>query len=348
VAEVAQHTEIAVAIRRAEADDAAAICAVLRASITELLAGEHRNDPATLGAWLENKTVENVRSWVSAQDRHAVVATRAGEVCGFGLMKLSGEIGLLYVAPSARFQGVSKAMLAELEERAVALGLARVTATSSFTALPFYRARGYEPNGEPVTGYGVTRGCPVGKALARAPARVVVVGQSCSGKTSFSRRLARSLGYPCVELDELFWGADWTPKPDGEFRRLVEAAICAPRWVADGNYGRVRDILWTLATSIVWLNYSFPRVMLRALRRTLGRIVTRDELWHGNRETVARQFFSRESILLWVISTFRRRRRDFEALRASGKYPHLSWVELRRPADAEPYLRSFQPSHARD
>jgi len=335
-------------IRRAEPTDAAAICAVLRASITELLAGEHRNDHATLGAWLENKTVENVLTWVSAKDRYAVVATQAGQVCGFGLMKLNGEIGLLYVAPGAQFQGVSKVMLAALEERAVALGLARVTATSSFTALPFYRARGYQPAGEPVTGYGVTRGCPVAKSLARAPARIVVVGQSCSGKTSFSRRLARSLGYPCVELDELFWGADWTPKPDSEFRRLVETAASAPLWVADGNYGRVRDILWPRATAIVWLNYSFPRVMLRALRRTLGRIITQDDLWHGNRATVAREFFSRESILLWVISTFRRRRRDFEALRASGKYPHLSWVELRRPADAEPYLRSFQPSHARD
>src|ERR1044071_9297573 len=93
---------MALAIRRAEPDDAAAICAVLRASITQLLAGEHRNDPATLGAWLENKTVEKVRTWVSEQDCHAVVATRADEVCGFGLMKLSGEIGLLYVAPSAR------------------------------------------------------------------------------------------------------------------------------------------------------------------------------------------------------------------------------------------------------
>lgn len=213
---------------------------------------------------------------------------------------------------------------------------------------PATLARGYQPAGKPVAGFGVTRGCPVAKTLARAPARIVVVGQSCAGKTAFSRRLARSLGYPCVELDELFWGADWTPKPDGEFRRLVEAAASAPLWVADGNYGRVRDILWPRATTIVWLNYGFPRVMLRALRRTLGRIITQDELWHGNRETVARQFFSRESILLWVVSTFRRRRRDFEALRASSKYPHLSWVELRRPADAEPYLRSLQPAHAPD
>jgi adenylate kinase family enzyme len=188
---------------------------------------------------------------------------------------------------------------------------------------------------------------PVAKTLA-APQRIVVVGTSCCGKTVFARLLAQSLGCPSVELDELYWGPQWTPKPDAEFRRLVEAAARAPRWVADGNYGRVRDILWPRATTIVWLNYSFQRVLLQALRRTLRRLVTREELWHGNRESLRRSFLSRESILLWVISTFHRRREELAGLRASSRYPHLSWVELRRPGDAEPYLRSLQPADIRD
>jgi len=178
--------------------------------------------------------------------------------------------------------------------------------------------------------------------------RIVVVGTSGCGKTVLARRLARSLGHSYVELDELFWGPRWTPKPEAEFRRLVEAAASAPRWVADGNYGRVRDILWPRATTIVWLNYSFPRVLLRALRRTLGRVITREPFWHGNKESLRLAFFSRKSILLWVISTFHRRRKELADLRASGKYPHLSWIELRRPADAEPYLRSLQPAAVRD
>jgi len=49
-----------------------------------------------------------------------------------------------------------------------------------------------------------------------------------------------------------------------------------------------------------------------------------------------------------VLSTFHRRRNELAGLRASGKYPHLSWVELRRPKDAAPYLRSLQPADIRD
>jgi len=171
--------------------------------------------------------------------------------------------------------------------------------------------------------------------------RVVVVGTSCCGKTMFARQLAQSLGCPCVELDELYWAPNWTPKPDSEFRRLVEIGASAPRWVTEGNYGRIRDALWPRATTIVWLNYSFITVFRRALRRTCRRIIVRESLWHGNRESFGRSFLSRDSILVWVIATFNRRRKEFETLRTSGKYPHLSWVEFRRPSEAESYLRSI-------
>jgi adenylate kinase family enzyme len=180
--------------------------------------------------------------------------------------------------------------------------------------------------------------------MLRPPERIVVVGTSCCGKTVFARQLAQSLGCPLVELDELYWAPGWTPKPNDEFRRLVAGAASATRWVIDGNYGRVRDILWPRATTIIWLNYSFPTVFARALRRTLRRTVAKEKLWHGNRESVARSFFSRDSILLWVITTFRRRRKELEALRASDTYPHLSWIEFRRPSDVEPYLKSITAS----
>lgn len=177
--------------------------------------------------------------------------------------------------------------------------------------------------------------------MLRAPERIVVVGTSCCGKSVFARELAQSLGFPCVELDELYWAPSWKPKPNDEFRRLVAAAASAPCWVVDGNYGTVRDILWPRATAVLWLNYGFPTVLGRALRRTLARIVTKEELWHGNSESVGRSFFSRDSILLWVITTFRRRRRELEALRAGNRYPHLSWIEFRRPSDVRHYLSSI-------
>src|SRR5688500_6790994 len=168
--------------------------------------------------------------------------------------------------------------------------------------------------------------------------RVVVIGSSGCGKSRFARELAQLLGQPSVELDELYWAPNWMAKPEDEFRRLVSAAAASPSWVVDGNYSRMRDVLWTRATTIVWLNFGFLSVFLRILLRPVGPLVTNAPLWHGNRESVTRAFFSRDSILLWMISTFHRRRRGYTALRATDKYPHLSWIEFRRPADASKFL----------
>ena len=112
----------------------------------------------------------------------------------------------------------------------------------------------------------------------------------------------------------------------------------------DGNYGGVRDILWPRATTVVWLNYALPTVGLRALWRTIRRIVSQEPLWHDNRESFRRAFLSRESILVWALTTYRRRRREFAALRASGRYAQLSWIELSRPAEAEHFLRAVRDS----
>src|SRR5262249_18611627 len=43
-------------------------------------------------------------------------------------------------------------------------------------------------------------------------ARVVVIGTSGAGKTTFAGRLASRLGTAHIELDALHWGHDWTPR----------------------------------------------------------------------------------------------------------------------------------------
>jgi len=61
-------------------------------------------------------------------------------------------------------------------------------------------------------------------------------------------------------------------------------------------------------------------------------------LYAGNRESLRRAFLSRESILLWVLATYRERRRRYPALRMSPRYRHLEWFELRSLADVNAFL----------
>ena len=178
--------------------------------------------------------------------------------------------------------------------------------------------------------------------------RVAVVGSSCSGKTTLARTLSTLLDAPHLELDALHWKADWKPRSAPEFYHLVEQAVSADRWIADGNYGSVRDLVWSRATAVVWLNYPFGLVFPRALSRTLRRAVNREELYSGNRESLGKVFFSRDSILLWVITSFRRRRKEYAELRASGRFPEIHFWELRRPSEGSAFLSQVKAAAQQD
>ena len=64
------------------------------------------------------------------------------------------------------------------------------------------------------------------------------------------------------------------------------------------------------------------------------RVARREELWQGNRETFRHSFASRDSILLWFLRTFRRRRRQYEATMADPANAHLTFVRVRSPREA--------------
>jgi len=177
------------------------------------------------------------------------------------------------------------------------------------------------------------------QAIDPSGMRALVIGNSCAGKSTFARALAANTSLPLIELDALYWEPHWQPKERSTFRREVARAIAGNCWIVVGNYSSVRDVVWPRPTMVFWLNYGFPIVFARALRRTIRRSVTGEELWNGNRESWRRSFLSSDSILWWVITTHQRRRREFAALRAANAYPALSWVEFRRPADAASFLR---------
>ena len=144
-------------------------------------------------------------------------------------------------------------------------------------------------------------------------ARVIVIGTSCVGKTTFARSLASRVSFPHIELDALYWQPNWIPRPPDEFRALIAQALSQEYWVTDGNYAVVRDLIWSRATTVIWLNYVFPVVLWRALTRTTRRVLTGEELYSANRESLRMALFSRESILWWVLTTFHWRRKQYRA-----------------------------------
>lgn len=173
------------------------------------------------------------------------------------------------------------------------------------------------------------------------PARVVVVGTSGAGKTTFAARAAEILGAPHVELDALHWEADWQEAPDERMRARVSTALAGPRWVVDGNYAMVRDLVWPRAEALVWLDLGLARCLWQVSRRTFRRAVTREVLWAGNREPVLRTLFSRDSMLWWTLTTHGRRRREYEAVLVDPAWAGLPVHRLRTPSEVAALLATW-------
>lgn len=173
--------------------------------------------------------------------------------------------------------------------------------------------------------------------------RVLVIGSSGSGKSTFGERLSAACDLSRVELDALNWGPDWQNRAADDpekFSALVDAAIAGDRWVADGNYRLAMTKILPRITHLVWLDYSRPVVMRRVIWRSLVRAIGRRELWPGtgNREDF-RRWLDREHPIRWAWDTFDRRRRQYEAMFAEPRLMHITKHRLRRPRDAAPLIQ---------
>lgn len=173
--------------------------------------------------------------------------------------------------------------------------------------------------------------------------RVVVFGQSGSGKTTVSARLAAALGLDHVELDSLFHRAGWQPTPDDEFAVTVADRLAAAEagWIVDGNYSRVRDVVMPQVDTVIWLRLPFRVVYPRLVRRTVGRTWHREALWNGNHESFRNTFLSRESMLLWGLTNWRPHVGKIEdTLRRTDH--HATVIVRRSPAEVEALLRAVE------
>ena len=165
--------------------------------------------------------------------------------------------------------------------------------------------------------------------------RVAIVGTPGGGKSTLARDLSDSLGLERVELDALYHRPGWEETPVAEFRAKVAAALSTERWVAEGNYRTVSDMTQGWADTIVWLDLSRPRVTWRVSRRTFLRILRREELWNGNRES-ARRALSRDperSIIAWTWQHHARYRELYAGQLDGPLWADADVVRLRTPRE---------------
>lgn len=169
--------------------------------------------------------------------------------------------------------------------------------------------------------------------------RVLVIGISGAGKSTFARTLAGRTGLPLIHLDKEFWQPGWKITPSVDWRAKVAELIKRDAWIMDGNYGGTLDVRLPRADAVVWFDY--PRHV--CLRRALWRVVTtygkvRPDLAPGCPEKIDLEFLR----YIWDFNA-KSRPQILSALR--HHYPREAPLAIiRRDRDARAFLDSLPAS----
>lgn len=171
--------------------------------------------------------------------------------------------------------------------------------------------------------------------LPGKPRRILVAGVSGVGKTTLAARISVEAGVDYTEIDGLFHGPGWTPRPEfvGDILRLA----ATDEWVTEWQYSSARAILLQRADTLVWLDLPFRVTLARVIRRTVRRRVRREVLWNGNREPgLIHAICAPEGIIRWAVRT--RRKYRILVADAASQRPDLVVVRLGATRDVDSWV----------
>jgi adenylate kinase family enzyme len=175
--------------------------------------------------------------------------------------------------------------------------------------------------------------------LLNTNSKIIVIGTSGAGKTTLAQIIAKKFKLKDIELDALFWEPGWSQVSPEIFRARISQAMSESHgWVVHGNYNKVRDLTWKNADTLIWLDYPRSIVLWRVFKRSVLRVLTREKLWAGNRESFRKTFLSRNSIIVWSWQTYSLRKKQYSELTTSNESSHLRILKFNHPNELDSFL----------
>ena len=165
--------------------------------------------------------------------------------------------------------------------------------------------------------------------------RVLVIGISGAGKSTFSPALGARAGLPVLHLDKEYWRPGWIETPRSEWRERVTALVAGEQWIMEGNYAGTLDLRLPRTDMVVWFDYPAAKCLWRVLRRIVTSYGTvRADSGAGCPERLDWEFLR----YVWNFNKVERPK-TVVALRKFA--PHLTPVVFRRDEEVARFLQGL-------
>ena len=99
--------------------------------------------------------------------------------------------------------------------------------------------------------------------------RIAIVGPPGSGKTTLAREVSARTGIEVVHLDHSYFGPGWREMPSSTWRAAHRSLLASESWIMDGTYADTIDDRLAMADTVITLEFTRWRCLVRVLRRIL-------------------------------------------------------------------------------
>jgi adenylate kinase family enzyme len=125
--------------------------------------------------------------------------------------------------------------------------------------------------------------------------RIVITGNSGSGKSHVAQRIAQKSALALSDLDQIYWmeGSYGAKRDDAAAQDLVEKAAAQPAWVIEGVFGALCRVALQNATGMIWLDLPWEQCRVGLVERGLRRSMT--EADHAALVAWAAEYWTRQN-----------------------------------------------------
>ena len=166
--------------------------------------------------------------------------------------------------------------------------------------------------------------------------KIQVCGFSASGKSTFSKALAKYYNTPVLHLDTLHFGPNWEIIPDTEMAKKIDKFLAEnDTWVIDGNYKNASPNRFEECDLLFYFNFNRFTCIRNAYRRYRKyKNTVRDDMAAGCDETLDLEFIT------WILfrSRTRRRKNYFQNL---GKKYKNKFIVFKNHKEVDAYLENL-------
>ena len=100
--------------------------------------------------------------------------------------------------------------------------------------------------------------------------RILVLGCSGSGKSTFARKLHNATGLPLYHLDNVWWRPDRTHITREEFDARLAEIVSRDRWIIDGDYSRTYEKRIAACDTVIFLDFG-EEICLKGIAERIGK-----------------------------------------------------------------------------